>query len=267
MNDYFYKYDTLKKKIIYNFDIGDGGIGDCIKFFIQLLFICIKYNYKLHYLINNIDLEKYIKLEFNKFYISKTDINQNNTRIIKYENELLNINDDCYNIVKPYILYGTFDYNNIISNIQSLFYFSEEVKINSHTLLNENIHSYISLHLRLGDKYLETSKEFVLCKNDTRTYNEEKIFEYIEQNHDKNIIFFCDNNNYKLKIKNKYDNIIITNSSIGHTSLNNTTDKQILDAVTEFYIISNSKLICAASESGFSIIASKMKNVPLVNIK
>jgi hypothetical protein len=147
------------------------------------------------------------------------------------------------------------------------FYFDDSVKLNSHILLNENITNYISLHLRLGDKYLETDNKFIDCKDDTRKYNEQKLFEYIENNIDKTILFFCDNNSYKLKIKNKYNNVIITNSSIGHTSLKNTTDKQILDAVTEFYIISNSNLICAVSESGFSIIASKMKNIPLINIK
>ena len=57
------------------------------------------------------------------------------------------------------------------------------------------------------------------------------------------ILFFCDNNNYKLKIKKKYKNIIITDAQIGHTSLSNTTNKQILDAVTEFYLLTNSQLI------------------------
>ncbi len=211
-------------------------------------------------------MEKYIKLEFTKFYISKIDINKSDTRIINHEYELSNINENCYNLVKPYIIYRSFNYNNIPCNIQSFFYFDDSVKLNSHILLNENITNYISLHLRLGDKYLETDKEFIDCKDDTRKYNEQKLFEYIENNIDKTILFFCDNNSYKLKIKNKYNNVIITNSSIGHTSLKNTTDKQILDAVTEFYIISNSNLICAVSESGFSIIASKMKNIPLINI-
>ena len=86
-------------------------------------------------------------------------------------------------------------------------------------LFLNNDQNYISIHLRLGDKFLETDKVFVLCKEDVRTYNEEKLFELIEINYNKNILFFCDNNNYKLKIKTKYDKIIITDYDIGHTSL------------------------------------------------
>jgi hypothetical protein len=41
----------------------------------------------------------------------------------------------------------------IIININDVFEFSEEIKLNSYNLLPTK---YISLHLRLGDKYLET---------------------------------------------------------------------------------------------------------------
>ena len=67
-------------------------------------------------------------------------------------------------------------------------------------------------------------------------------------------------------MKNKYNNIIIPDSCIGHTSLTNTTDKQILDAVSEFYLLSNSKEIYKASHSGFSTIASKFNKIPLITI-
>ena len=90
------------------------------------------------------------------------------------------------------------------------------------------------------------------------------MFNFIEENRNKNIIFFCDNKNCKLMLKEKYNNIIILNSNIGHTSLTNTTDTQILDAITELYIMTNSHEIYAASNSGFSIIASKFKNIPLI---
>ena len=66
------------------------------------------------------------------------------------------------------------------------------------------------------------------------------------------------------EIKNKYNNILITTSEIGHTGLYNTPDKHVLDAVTEFYILAKSKLIYGASNSGFSIIASKFKNTKFI---
>ena len=49
-------------------------------------------------------------------------------------------------------------------------------------------------------------------------------------------------------IKKMYDNVIITSSDIGHTGLANTvTPRQVLDTVTEFYILTNSNLIYSAS--------------------
>ena len=171
--------------------------------------------------------------------------------------------ENKYIKVTPYTFYANFKYEDITINIQDVFYFTDDV-INNRYILLPDISNYISLHLRLGDKYLETSSEFVLCKDDSRTYSEDNLFKFIEENC--NIIFFCDNNNYKRKIKEKYDKIIITKCDIGHTSLSNTTDKQVLDTITEFYIMTESQRIYYASNSGFSIIASKFKNIPLINI-
>ena len=264
MDGYMKNFDSFEKIIVYNFELGAGGIGDCIKFFIFTLNFCIKYNYKLYYQINNILLEKYLILKYVKMYITKDDVK--NISIIHDVNSIPNINNNYYNIVKPHIFYGCFNYDSININIQDVFYFSDEIKLNNHNLLLENITNYISIHLRLGDKYLETDKSFVLCTHDVRNYNETKLFKCIEENSDKNILFFCDNKSYKLKIKKIYDNVIITNCDIGHTSLSNTTDKQILDSVTEFYLMANSEKIFAASESGFSIISSKFKNIPLIKL-
>ena len=64
-------------------------------------------------------------------------------------------------------------------------------------------------------------------------------------------------------LKNKYNNINILNCHIGHTCLSNTTDVQTLDAVTEFYLMTKSEKIFSASNSGFSIMASKYRNIPI----
>ena len=258
MEEYIKNYETFDKSIVYNFNMGDGGIGDCIKFFMYILEICIKYKYKLYYQINNIPLEKYLKLRYTKMYIHYIE----NIITINDINTIYNICNN-YNIMKPQLLYQVFKYEDITINIQDVFYFTDDV-INNRYILLPDISNYISLHLRLGDKYLETSSKFVLCKDDSRTYSEDNLFKFIEENC--NIIFFCDNNNYKRKIKEKYDKIIITKCDIGHTSLSNTTDKQVLDTITEFYIMTESQRIYYASNSGFSIIASKFKNIPLINI-
>ena len=75
------------------------------------------------------------------------------------------------------------------------------------------------------------------------------------------LIFFCDKTSYKLKIKNKYNNVKITDAKIAHTSLKNVTNEEVLDTVTEFYILTNSEEIYGISKSGFSLMASKFKNI------
>jgi len=197
-------------------------------------------------------------------YITRENINNqsniDNIESIKY------IDEDSFIFVEPFSLYPIFNINNINIKLADVFKFSDEIKINRRILLSENINNYISIHLRLGDKYLETNKDFVCCIDDERQYDENKIFNFIEENKNKPIIFFCDNNSYKSKIKEKYQNIIIINSEIGHTTLLNTTDKQTLDTITEFYIMTNSEQIISASDSGFSTMAAKFKKIPLINL-
>ena len=57
----------------------------------------------------------------------------------------------------------------------------------------------------------------------------------------------------------------MTTSDIGHTALFNTTNKQSLDAVTDFYILSQSDQIVAANSSGFSVVAAKFKNTKFIS--
>ena len=203
-------------------------------------------------------------------YILNENILNNKINITNL-NDISNIQSNIYYVCNPYIFYKIFpsnkleSYNKITYTLQDIFYFSEEVILNTKSILyNEN--KYISIHLRLGDKYLETDSSFIHCKNDTRKYNEENLFNFIENNYNKIILFFCDNHNYKLKIKNKYKNIIITEYEIGHTSLLNTTDIQVLNSLTDFYLMTNSEEIVMLSCSGFPVMASKFKNISITKI-
>ena len=263
MENYIQIYNNLQKKIVFNFALGSGGIGDLTKFFIFILDFCIIHNIQLYYLINNIETEKYLKLKYKQMYIEKKYIDEQLTININNFEEILNLQSYIYYIIEPQILYNVISYENIFLQLQDIFYFSDKVKINSFPFLQEK---YISIHLRLGDKYLETDEKYILCKEDIRCYNEQKIFEFIEKNYDKKIILFCDNNSYKLKIKIKYNKIITTNFDIGHTSLYNTTELQVLNTISEFFLLSNSEHIYYASHSGFPIMASKFKNTPITMI-
>jgi hypothetical protein len=260
MNNYLEKYDSMNKIIIYNFELGLGGIGDCLKFFLYLLQMCIKYKIKLYYLKNDLYIEKYLKLKYEKMYI-----NRSNDFIPITPNKIECLIENTYYIINPISFYEYFSYDDIQKTIplQDIFYFSPEVIVNANSF---HLNRYISIHLRLGDKYLETDKSFVLCKEDVRSYNETKLFDFIEENNDKTILFFCDNHSYKLKIKNKYSFVNITDYEIGHTSLSNTTELQTLNSLTDFYLLTNSTEIFVASHSGFSIMASKFKNIPLFEL-
>jgi hypothetical protein len=260
MENYLKVYDSLDRKIVYDFRLGYGGIGDLTKFFVHLLNICIDQNIKIHYLINNIPAEKYLKLCHPKMYISAETILQKKYCIIIQPSEISFINNkDYYHIIQPFAFYDTFSFDNIKIPLQEVFYFTDAVKRNL-ILKNEK---YISLHLRMGDKHLETDKQFVCCKEDSRTFYEDKISDFIEKNYDKRILFMCDNNSYKLRLKARYEKIVITDFDIGHTSFINTTDHQVLNTIKEFYLLSNSDEIYIASYSGFSRMASKFKNIPI----
>jgi len=248
MENYIKHYETYTKNVVYEFRLGSGGIADCIKFFMFLLESCIKNKKRLYYKKMNIELEQFIKLNYDMMYIDEANINQL----------------DSVEIIHPFMCYSTLHYDYSV-NISEVFTFTEEVKDNAKLLFPENITDYISLHVRLGDKFLETDYNYIYCKCDTTEFSEEKIDRFLKEN-TKTIFFCCDNNKYKLKMKNTY-NIIVTNCAIGHTSLTNTTRKQILDAVTEFYILTNSEAIYSGSRSGFSIIASKFNGIPFIDIQ
>ena len=244
MEDYINNFNNFDKIIVYDFKLGDGGIGDYLKFFMIILTKCMGNNTKFYCKKNNTEIEKYIKVKYDFFYVSSEDISKFKNIAIK----------------RPYHYYHDDKYKGNIS-LNEVFYFDNIVKTNVKNILPSLPNKYISIHLRLGDKFLETDKRFVKAKMDKRRYSEENIYNFIENNNDKNIIFFCDNYDYKSKIKKKYKKVIITGAEIGHTSLYNTTNKQVLDAITEFYILSNSILIYAASYSGFSNMSSKFNNV------
>lgn len=248
MENYIENHKNYDKIFVYDFQFPDGGIGDYIKFFMIILTYCIDNNIQIYHKINNIEIEKYIKFKYDLFNITEYELSKLNNVTIK----------------KPYQYYNNDQYNGNIY-LNEVFYFDNSIKLNVKNIAPSLPSNYISIHLRLGDKFLETDIKFILCKDDTRKFSKENIYKFIEDNSDKNIIFFCDNNNEKINIKNKYKNIIILNSQIGHTALPNTSNKQILDTITEFYILSNSQLIYAASKSGFSNMASKFTNVEYIS--
>lgn len=247
MDNYVRKFNSYDRSVIYDFRLGYGGIGDYLKFFMIILTECIQKNTRFYHKINNIEISKYIKLKHDIFNIKTCDIPKLNE----------------YSIKRPFEYYNDSTYRGDI-RLSEVFYFSDQIKCNVENIISVLPDKFISIHLRMGDKFLETDKKYVFCKHDTRKFSEESIQHIITNNSDKNILFFCDNNEKKQEIKTKYDNILVTNATIGHTSLSNTTSRQIIDSITEFYILTNSEQIHAVSKSGFSEVASKFNGSPLI---
>jgi hypothetical protein len=254
MENYINNYDSYNEIIVYDFNICNGGIGDCIKFFMYILDSCIRNNIKLYYKKNNIELENYIKLKYKIMYINNSEILDNH-KIVNPSNYYKVINDSYSENNNGYCI-----------NINDVFYFSKEVISNSQYIFPPYITDYISIHLRLGDKFLELEKNLIHCAEDTRNFSEDKINEIIEENKDKYIFFCCENNLFRQQLKEKYNNVIISNGEIGHTSYPSTSNKQILDTITEFYLLTQSKKIFGASQSGFSIVAANFNNIPYIKL-
>jgi len=263
--NYFYHYETYTKTVVFYFTIGMGGIGDFFKFFIYLFRHCIKNKIKMKYSINDNALNKYITLISKEMYIDVDTIKK--YKKIDLFKELENMESDIFYIVTPFCMYDIPDmYEKIPPCISPLFSFSEKVLQNAQNYL-EKLGNYVAIHVRLGDAFLETDKQYVVCKSDSRQFDENQMFQFIEDTNNKtNIFFCCDNASYKTKIKAKYDNIITTDFDIGHTSLSNTTKQQYLDSVTEFYLLTQSDKIFAGTRSGFSIMASKFAGVPIIHL-
>lgn len=263
MDAYLANYESYTKYIVYDFKLGDGGIGDYCKFFMYLLCMCVTNKYRIYYLVNNITIEKYMVLKHKQFYIRHDELPKDFT----IATNIMQIFDSDCTLITPSLLYNVYNYDAITIQLQDIFTFSEQIHANYDRLFPKNISDYVSVHLRIGDKYLETDKSFVVVIDDERYYDEGSLFQFIELNTHLNIIFFCDNNGCKQYLKSKYPSLIIIDARVGHTSLFNTTEEQILDAITEFCIMCNSSHIYSASSfSGFSIMASKFKNTPITNL-
>jgi hypothetical protein len=262
MENYLNSYESFNRHIIYDFNVGDGGIGDYIKFFIYAITLCMKHNLKICYKVNNVPIEKCLKLKHKFMYIQESSINKKRCLVMKNEN----FHDlKQFNIVKPWIFYEKFSNDCIINfNASDIFYFSDEVICNVNNIISLK-DDYISFHVRLGDKFLETDKSFINPNNleDKRAFSEETFFKCLKNNAEKNVLLFCDNNEYKNYVCKKFNNVSITSGQIGHTDFKNTTEKQFLDTITEFYILCNSSVIYAVSNSGFPFIASLFCNATL----
>lgn len=272
---YLQNFDSYPCSLVYNFPLTYGGVADCLKFFMFLFEICRTRGIRLYYLQHDIPIEKYIFVKHAQMRIRHETLVQHSKdgssiQVVQSIDELETLERFTYYLVRPHFLYSAFSFDSFKTPFSSIFEFSSEVIENVPRIFPElSTKSYVSVHLRLGDRFLETAKEFVQCKEDTRQYNQKAMFEIIDQllsdpNQDPNqVLFFCDNRKYKMAVQKKYKGLVISTAEIGHTSFLNTTVEQVLNTITEFYVLTQSKKIVAISYSGFPVAAAKYNNIPI----
>ena len=270
MDEYFAKYDTFTKTFVFNFGIGSGGIGDITRGVLYLLQICKKHDIRF-FCNTNSPIFSFLQARYSKMFIAfHIALEISEPIILTKTSDIEHIEPNKFYMGTHELVYPDFFdvklYDSLQYTLSDIFFFSDEVQRNARKYMKDDL-SYISIHVRLGDKHLETDKEFVVCRADERVFDEKEMFRLIERNAYKTIYFFCDNNTYKQKIKGIYSFINTIDYAIGHTSLKNVTTEQILNAMTDFYLLSRSDHIYSMTCSTFPFMASKYKNTPITQYK
>ncbi len=238
---------SVTKTHIYTYDFGDGGLGDFINY---LMYAIYKYGEKVSIKIDH-PIYKYLVFK-DESYDYKKNRPINECQIIKakdfWEEQ---INDKEY-FKKKNKFYDYFDFTEKLTKI-------------AESLIPKR--DYSTVHIRLGDGYLENkNRTHMWCLDDKRLdgRNSDYYVEIISKITDKPLMLFSDNNIFKKEIKEKVEDIIINDFDIihtGHTYVDSTDfDKQLELTIVEFLLLVKSKKIHALTHSLFSIMAYLIGN-------
>jgi hypothetical protein len=256
MEEYLLLRPTYTKKVIFMIPHFQGGIGDFIKYFLFLVQLCIQKQLNVYFGVTELNVNKWLKMRYPELYYKPRF-----PIFLQHVCQLDSLIADVDYIIRPYILYNTFTYEQLYLKGSDVFEFTPEIVERSKQF---PIEKYTSLHIRLGDKFLEIPVEQNQCVTDVRTFNQESVVECIQQN--PGIMIFCDNLAYKTNLRENY-NVLVTPFKIGHTCLPSTSDDIIMDTLTEFYLLAKSQHIYSASDSGFPKMAAQFYGAPFTQLK
>jgi len=173
--------------------------------------------------------------------------------------------------IKPFDLYKiSSEVSNDIKSIDvELFDYIDFNKIiyNKFDKLNLKPKTYITIHIRLGDKYLEIKSINNLCPNHSKINdNISKNIDKIIKGSNETIYLLSDNKNIKQEYKNKYNQIKINDIDIYHIGLDykNYKDDIIINTLVEYLILMNSKEIHGITTSGFAFTASILGKIKYI---
>lgn len=303
----FNNNDKDQQTVLYYVDYRSGGLCDILKFLNLVIYLCEKHKLNLKILITTY-LRHFLKIDKSLLF----DLNDKNkinniltkkTNWLKYYSQkhttfrdFVNNYKNKYLIIDPVDLFRLrnidyelpidinykdgFDQSNIFYNILDFINFNDEVynRYND-TIQKYNVtESFYCIHLRCGDKYLESKPiNTYYCGNDKR-YNDinniilrvkDAINSIDDGNTNKNsIILFCDNSCVKKIIRSKFKNIIIIDSNIIHVGYDySKTDIEhdkikngFIDTLVDFIYLINSKETHAITYSGFSLYSAFLSN-------
>jgi len=249
------------------------GLADFLRGTIAILKFAKKYNYKVF-------IDKNIHPFFSYFKMNSNYIECEKSKNNEYINELVNYTyDEMYNILE-----NLFKKNESFSVITNSFYTKNENgelenwgEINDNVvkdylksilqpidIVNEKIdyifkeiyrldknEKYKVIHLRMGDKYLINNN---FNNNDLLIYYR-KISNIIINNNNNNYILISDSKTIALNLKNLIPQLLYWNNEKIHIGALNGDEKNLLDTILDFFIMSKSDEIIG-NGSGFGKVVS-----------
>lgn len=272
IDDIFIKY-MPKMKIYAGYNgYSQGGFGDFIRSAFSLYVYCVKNNIDFGIYIPNNPIQlgiECIRKKINVPEIMLTCHQTDRNKIIPELDMLKKLNTDV--IVYSNVLFinvlDLFTYrNDFIKNIIKTKIVAERVTEIKNTYIKNN--EYVCLHIRCGDKYISTGGHCV--GHQTENFDDsDNVFIKIEQcikfleKFNLPICVISDNDKFKNILVEKYP-VVAFDTIINHVAIPHTgTDSGIIDTISEFFILSESKTNIMFSRSGFVLWSSSIYNVPL----
>jgi len=245
-------YTNPSKACVFRFYGNAGGVGDFIKYSMYVLNECIKNNHSFY-----VD----IRAPIYKFLIIKYDIMDYNKKRPSHSDIYYTSPGNYYNILHS----GNMDQLDRLTFF-NFFDFIPIVYDELYKMMPKE--DYITIHIRLGDKYLENRNiAHNYCDQDVRTKKPDEYYlthidTIMKTNNTNPVILLSDNVGFKKLVKQHSPTIIINEFDIVHTSFNynNNTNVETLFAKTlaEFLLLVKSKEIYALTISGFPVLANKV---------
>lgn len=293
----------------YKHDIHCSGFGDFIRSCFFIVQFCMKFHFDYKIIVNHpiADFLEYFRTMYNKIKTNHSLQTQFQHIQMFTENNFIKSEYNANHYIQKYILSGEnvndfvdyicqlpisnhtvysynifFPYNEAHPNIhpilcnemRSFFHPTKEIEqqVDS-TLQHFSLlkHSFIVLHIRSGDKYLNDKYKLF----DTQYFKNIRkeihsilhSFTNSREKNIKNILLIADNNEIKLLLQKEFPFIKFLMNDITHTGENIVLEqKKLQNTMVDFFLMSNASFIYSFTiyphGSGFSYWCAKMYDIP-----